>query len=588
MLLYTKQSFRASPRQLARSLRNRIAEQLLPDLTEARQWLIALGQIEQAVLDAGLSNGGQASSATAAAANVFLEVRSGSRGNTKAAVTQLMEKLRVLELALVEQELEFRVPEGFAWYALYPDSYAQTAERWSLQFEPPEIDVCVIGLRSIGTTLAAVVTQALRRRGFRIASCLTLRPSGTWPSRYVDLQGLLPASQNIIVDEGPGVSGASMVAVAQALRDAGARRESIHFFAGHAYGPGPAAGADAKTWWQEDRVWTTSLDDTFVDGKFLPHALASAVEDYTGEPAVGPAEPLGTQGWQTLAGLRTLPRAIAPIIETPKKLVHLRSGRNVVLKFAGMDLSSQEHWRSGPNTALVTDRAAISPLGCHQGWLAYPWISGEHLSAADADTSFITEYLGPWLAAVSTRKLSHGEIHDGIRRIADALSAWAMMQEGGPPVSAIERVTEQVLDEVGAAPQPCYGDGRLAPHEWIRQSNGVIRKVDLGGHDRDHTWVGPQSVIWDLVGAEVEWDLDPTRAAELRSRVQSLTGCACSERSLAFYTAGYCAFRAAAAHFSTTTTNDAEFRAHLLEAKRYYEQRLEMNLAFLTTYVRTV
>jgi len=499
-----------------------------------------------------------------------------------------MEKLRVLELALVEQELEFRVPEGFAWYALYPDSYAQTAERWSLQFEPPEIDVCVIGLRSIGTTLAAVVTQALRRRGFRIASCLTLRPSGTWPSRYVDLQGLLPASQNIIVDEGPGVSGASMVAVAQALRDAGARRESIHFFAGHAYGPGPAAGADAKTWWQENRVWTTSLDDTFVDGKFLPHALASAVEDYTGEPAVGPAEPLGTQGWQTLAGLRTLPRAIAPIIETPKKLVHLRSGRNVVLKFAGMDLSSQEHWRSGPNTALVTDRAAISPLGRHQGWLAYPWISGEHLSAADADTSFVTEYLGPWIAAVSTRKLSHGEIHDGIRRIADALSAWAMMQEGGPPVSAIERVTEQVLDQVGAAPQPCYGDGRLAAHEWIRQSNGVIRKVDLGGHDRDHTWVGPQPVIWDLVGAEVEWDLDPTRAAELRSRVQSLAGYACSEKSLAFYTAGYCAFRAAAAHFSTTTTNDAEFRAHLLEAKRYYEQRLEMNLAFLTTYVRTV
>ncbi len=585
MLLYAKQSFRASPRQLARSLRNRIAEQPLPNLAEARQWLIALGQIEQAVLDSGLSNGGQASAATLMAADLFLEVRSGSSSGTRAAVTELVRKLSILESGLVDQELEFRIPEGFAWYALYPDSYAQTSERWSLRFEPAEIDVCVIGLRSIGTTLAAVVAQALRRRGFRIANCLTLRPSGVSPFRYVDFHGFSPASQNIIVDEGPGVSGASMVAVARALRDAGARPDSIHFFAGHAYGPGPAVGPEAKTWWQGDRIWTTSLDDTFLGGKLLPDALASAVEEYTGERAAGPAQPLGTQGWQALAGLRALPRAVAPIIETPKKFVRLRSGRNVVLKFAGMDLTSQQFWESQANAHLVTDRAAVSPLGRHQGWLVLPWIDGERLSAADAHSQFITEYLGPWIAAVSTRKLHPDEIRAGIRRVADALSAWATRQEAFP-VSSIERVAEQVIGEVGTASQPCYGDGRLAPHEWIREPSGTIRKIDSGRHDRDHTWVGPQPIVWDLVGAEVEWGLDPMRAGELRSNVQSLTGYSCSERTRAFYIAGYCAFRAAAAHYSATMKNEAAFRDHLLEAERYYEQRLKSTLVFLTTDVR--
>src|SRR5690606_5264786 len=203
----------------------------------------------------------------------------------------------------------------------------------------------------------------------------------------------------------------------------------------------------------------------------------------------------------------------------------------------------------------------------------------------DADSGFITEYLGPWIAAVSSRKLHPDEIRAGIRRVADASSAWATRQEAFP-VSSIERMTEHVLEQVGSAPQSCYGDGRLAPHEWIREPTGAIRKIDVGGHDRDHTWVGPQPIVWDLVGAEVEWGLDPARSAELRSKVQSLTGYSCSERTRAFYMAGYCVFRAAAAHYSATMKNEAALRDHLLEAERYYEQRLKSTLAFLTTDVR--
>src|SRR4051812_8170912 len=55
---------------------------------------------------------------------------------------------------------------------------------------------------------------------------------------------------------------------------------------------------------------------------------------------------------------------------------------------------------------------------------------------------------------------------------------------------------------------PSYGDGRLAPWEWILDSNDRIWKTDPVGHDQDHTIVGTQTVLWDIAGAMTEWELD--------------------------------------------------------------------------------
>lgn len=131
------------------------------------------------------------------------------------------------------------------------------------------------------------------------------------------------------------------------------------------------------------------------------------------------------------------------------------------------------------------------------------------------------------------------------------------------------------------APQPGYGDGRLAPHEWIRSPDGRIHKVDNHGHAGDHTWVGRQPLAWDLAGAEVEWGLDARRAGTLCGLVQRLTGYACSARTRAVYRAGYCVFRAAAARHCAATSSDALMRAHLSEAGRWYERRIEAALTLI-------
>ncbi len=522
-----------------------------------------------------------------AAANVFLAARSGPdwSASIKQAVADLSVKVQRLHGSLGDQELEVRIPEGFAWYALYPDSYAQTAEDWSQHFDWAGADVSVVGLRSIGTALSAVVAQTLRGRGLHVRGCASVRPSGVAPFRCAELPpDIEPASQNIVVDEGPGLSGSSMIAVAQAFVDTGADPDSIHFFAGHGYGPGSSAGANATAWWNDRRIWTTSSDATLIGGQLLPDALASAAEACTGEPADGPAVPLGTAGWQRLAGLRSLPLAIAPIIEAPKKLVRLRSGRHVILKFAGLALTNRQlWWDREPGRPRIANRAYV-PVQAHcHGWEASPWVEGFRLDAADASIAFVEDHLGPWIAAASTERLQPSEVQDGISRIAQALLAWAEMHDDRSSAVLIEAMADRELETVGSEPQPCCGDGRLAPHEWIRQPDGTVRKVDAGKHDCDHTWVGRQPIAWDLAGAEVEWNLGRRRTGALKAFVQQLTDYSCSEETRAFYAAGYCAFRAAAAHYSARASGDTDMRNHLRWAGEFYERRLKATLAAAPT-----
>lgn len=71
---------------------------------------------------------------------------------------------------------------------------------------------------------------------------------------------------------------------------------------------------------------------------------------------------------------------------------------------------------------------------------------------------------------------------------------------------------EQAERVIGGRAWASAGDGRLGPCEWIRSSGGELVKVDCGGHDRDHTIVGRQPLVWDVAGALVEWRLKGNRA----------------------------------------------------------------------------
>ena len=100
-------------------------------------------------------------------------------------------------------------PEGFSYYALHPLGYADALQRL------PDIssNIAVIGIRSIGTTLSAVVTAAARKRGASV-SRITVRPVGHPYDRHVQFTpeqrawigtAMVEEAGFLVVDEGPGL-----------------------------------------------------------------------------------------------------------------------------------------------------------------------------------------------------------------------------------------------------------------------------------------------------------------------------------------------------------------------------------------------
>src|SRR5262249_46134450 len=132
------------------------------------------------------------------------------------------------------QRVHVSVPEGFAYYGLYPEAYIEAALQFFRRMRPQRI--VAIGIRSIGTTLSAVVAAALEEPGCRVHS-YTVRPRGHPFERHLALSMELETelhsladSYFLIIDEGPGLSGSSFASTAQKLSELGIQPQHIVFF----------------------------------------------------------------------------------------------------------------------------------------------------------------------------------------------------------------------------------------------------------------------------------------------------------------------------------------------------------------------
>ena len=569
MLIYAKRSFDVSPRLMARAIAREVASALALDQERVRRVLIACGQLEQGVADA-CDAAGELAPAADAAARLFVSCCRGEAAPDYGALSRALAAAADLSTTPVS----VRVPEGFAWYALYPESYVEAATVWA-RSRKTEASVAVLGLRSIGTTLARVVAAALRAEGVRVATCLTVRTSGHPYRRRAALpHGFRPADFHIVVDEGPGASGSSMAAVAETLAEAGADPARVLFLPGHTNGPGHAASEAVRRWWRPERVIPRAAEPR-VGGEPLNVALSRLAASFGNSAPVGPPLPFGTEAWLADTRLSRWPRALAPSLETPKRFQRLANGAGVLLRFSGLAVTGVDEARG----LLV--RATDSHRWQAHGWTAEPWIEGRRLTAADGDDNVIVHHLAPHIAASACETASARDIREGRMRIAAALEAW--WEAGGSKRGVtIGPALDHARSHFPGGIQLQAGDGRLAPHKWVRTPLGATHKTDRVGHDRDHTWVGRQALAWDLAGAEIEWELPPHRAALLHAEVRRLTGYAVEPRDRLFYRAGYACFRAAAARTSAAACS-GDMRAHLDAAAGWYEEQLVAALAGLAS-----
>lgn len=376
--------------------------------------------------------------------------------------------------SVARHRVELRVPEGFAFYAVYPEAYAIAARRLSLS-GPPR----VIGIRSIGTTLGAMVAAALDA-----APAITVRPFGDPFRRQVNLpaEAIESNVHYVIVDEGPGLSGSSFGAVADSLEARGVPLNRIAFIPSHAGEPGPrASDAHRQRWRRAQRV------PADFGGRLLELVHSWAGDRLRAGDQLKFAG-LGSIGERKLEIARTL--HAAQFTPEPVALVH----------------------------GFVIER--LSP-------------SSQHLPPDDKPIAQIARYIGARAELLPAPSLSGASIPQLIemtrRNVTLAFGESAAESLDLPDAGLLE----------GRVHRTCT-DNRFERGNWLRGADGKLIKIQAV--DQGHNLIGCQDPAWDVAGAITEFGLDRCESETLVQLVER-GGCDIDRELLGFYRIAYPAFR---------------------------------------------
>lgn len=562
-------------------------------LEALRTILIACGQIEQAahdylnsILPGGANQGVPAEltpfhTATLAVARVFCFVCSNPNSRSNADLIPLLDDIRsqVLEQSLPPgaKSLVAKLPEGFALYALYPEQYIGAAQRW-LDDHQASDKVAVIGIRSIGTTLAALVAAVLAAKRVE-AACFSVRPAGHPFSRTLSIeQGLLSGvSHVLVVDEGPGLSGSSMSAVSRAAQAAGIPEDRIAFLPGHGGLPG-GAGSDEvlETWIRAKRYPASSLDsDPLVEGRPLSELLQGRLMQAIGAHDLPTIEWAGSGLWRQYAYMEQANwPAVCSAFERPTYLCKDSGGTTYAWEFMGLALLASGFTQAEQAVEQISARAekgwCFEPVAVSHGFVCVQWPTGSRLAPSDASPT-VGAQLGRYIADASASVFTEDNWAAAHHRLAELLywNTWEVMGE-----AAADRAKRLFVAPRFDPAIPCHGDGRMAPHRWC-MVEGRLQKVNASAAWYDHTAVGKQPVSWDLAGACVEWRLDEHARSAMIHGYHDAGGRPMPHEAAIFYQAAYLAFKMGQARISwDMLTNDPGEQARLWQAFSGYKDIL--------------
>jgi len=439
----------------------------------------------------------------------------------KAHLPSTIAGLRARELP---DSLLVNAPEGFAYYGLDPLRYADVI----LKFR--EHPAFVVGIRSIGTVLAAVCAAALD------CARITVRPAGHPYDRELQLdsdqhtqirEALARDAQFLIVDEGPGLSGSSFLSTAEALERVDVARGRITLIGSHDCDGRSLVARDAATRWPRFR--------------FLPVASNS--------PPPG-ARPFLDWDWRRESDLPNdrWPATWSQL--TPPKYI---SGDGMVLwKFEGLGRAGDQVRDRAYRLAAAgfTPRVATES----HGFTGYNYVRGTPVAPEDWDPQ-TAQRLAEYLVF---RKIEFAAPTDpgGVEMVSHNVAALLGRD--------LQDFTLEAVDS-------CICDAHLMPHEWIRTDDGRLVKTDATMHGDDHFYPGACGIAWDIAGTLIEWSLEAPAADQFVAMYEDLSVSRVRER-IAQYKIAYSAFHAAFAQMAASSmpgTLEAQRFDH--EFKRYME-----------------
>lgn len=428
--------------------------------------------------------------------------------------------------------LELRRPEGYAFYALYPESYAAAAAGSALSREAR-----VLGVRSIGTSLSAVVAAALD-----VEPPLTVRPAGHPFARTVEASPELaaavaasPEAPWAIVDEGPGLSGSSFGAAADTLEALGVDRSRIRFFPSHDGEPGPQASEAHRERWRAVQRPHVSVDALLMQDGEPAGRLRRWIETLVGS-VTEPLEDLSGGAWRERVFVDAAEWPPVNAWQERRKFLARAQDGLWLAKFVGLGRYGEAALARA--RAMHEAGAALEPAGLAYGFLVRRWRDDlRPLARGPADMDGVAAVLAArfHLAAEEEEGASLADLLVMARRNTelglgpDAVAAWNRWAD------APERL--------GARVRRVQTDNRLQSWEWLQDPRGRLFKVDETDHCAGHDLIGCQDPAWDVAGAISEFEVDEADARALRRDVAARAGRDVDAELLAFLQPVYEAFQ---------------------------------------------
>lgn len=492
--------YRDASRQVDPALElSRCLTMTVEDVDALTSRLIGLGSLEAALTDQWMPDRDGVDprvhtlgAATRAAASALLQARDQQRPPADDDAERGVRRALTSALRLVlPTRLVLRVPEGFAYYGVHPLAYDEAVKTYLREARPQQ--VLVVGVRTIGATLGAVVAARCEREGLPVTT-VTVRPKGHPYDRRCEVDagwrsGVGPHATGttcFVVDEGPGLSGSSLTSVAELLEELGHAADRIVFVCSH------------------DPV-SSSLRSMRARARWTRHVrLVASMQ--------GPlmAEDWSAGAWRARLGW---PSARWPPVHPQHERHKGIDARDPtrLLKFVGLGPYGRAVWRRATQAAAAG--FTVPTYDMRDGYLAMACVH---------DARPLGRRATPALATALVRYLSWRAATQQTGASADAVAAMHLLEHnvrlhhGGRLDEGLARVATAVQR---AAAQPAViVDGHLAPWEWLQTPRGLL-KVDTAEHGDDHFQPGPQDIGWDVAGALSEFAWTPAERQALLERL---------------------------------------------------------------------
>jgi hypothetical protein len=544
LIVFRETAETVSGRELARRLLSAI-QKIGSDRQDANlNALLLAGEVECALSDCGWPSAAKAQEITDILAAMFLQ-EGGDIAKLHSLAAQVANDL--------PETVWISHPEGFAYYALHPGDFADAVAK---------LDSCraigVVGIRSVGTTLSAMVASALRRIGVR-ASRITVRPAGHPYDRKTELEGTQRAwlqeqqrqdAMFLIVDEGPGLSGSSFLSTAECLMREGIGTERITLLGTRDVDPGQLCASDAGARWRRFgwRRVASRISERFKDATSL---CGGAWREFFLPDRIDACE--------TPLLSRTERRSdVAPVWPEMDGVKYWSRERTRVFKFEGLgEIGSQIRERS-----RAISEAGFSPgvEDAGDGMSAYDFVHGRLLAASDVSRAVLdrmAEYCAFRASAFRCDRTPDGQLEEMVR--------FNYSQETGRECPVSPECFRSVC--------PVIADARMSPHEWIARADGTLAKVDGARHGDDHFFPGPTDIAWDLAGAIVEWEMNRAAEENLLRRFQERSGI--KPENISAYLLAYSIFRASYCKMAWMGTGAQSEKAGLQRAYWFYRRAVD-------------